>query len=47
MCGFDVIWRGNYFREEPIGRVGKLKNRKAASKVEIKGEMIIGGGDGW
>ena len=19
MCGFDVIWRGNYFRREPIG----------------------------
>ena len=20
MCGFDGIWRGNYFGEEPIGR---------------------------
>ena len=35
MCGFDRIWRGNYFRGEPIGRaevevkVGKLKNGRA------------------
>ena len=26
-------------------RVGKLKNRKAAGKDEVKGEMIKGGGD--
>ena len=44
MYGFDGIWRGNYFRREPIGRtevkvrVGKLKNGKAT------GEMIKGGG---
>ena len=35
MCGFDRIWRGNYFRGEPIGRaevevkVGKLTNGRA------------------
>ena len=51
MCGFDGIWRGNYFRGEPIGiaevevRVGKLKNGKATSKDEITGEMIKGGGN--
>ena len=51
MCGFDGIWRGNYFRGEPIGRaevevrVGKLKNGKAAGKNEITGEMIKDGGD--
>ena len=50
-CGFDGIWRGNYFRVEPIGRVdvevrvGKLKNRKGAGKDEITGEMIKGGND--
>ena len=51
ICGFDGIRRGNYIRGEPIGRaevegrVGKLKNGKAASKDEITGEMIKGGGD--
>ena len=51
MCGFDRIWRGNYFRGEPIGRaevevrVGKLKNGKAASEDEITGETIEAGGD--
>ena len=51
MYGFGGIWRGNYFRGEPIGRaevevrVAKLKNRKAAGKDEIIGEMIRGGGD--
>ena len=50
ICGFDVIRRGNYFGGEPIGRaevevsVGKLKNRKAAGKDEITGEMIKGEG---
>ena len=45
------IWRGNYFGEDPTERaevevrVGKLKNGKAASKDEITGEMIKGGGD--
>ena len=34
MCGFNGIWRSNYFRGEPIEkadvevRVGKLKNGK-------------------
>ena len=51
MCGFDGIWRGNYFGGEPIGkaevevRVGKLKNGKDAGWDEITGEMIQGGGD--
>ena len=51
MCGFGGIQRGNYFRGEPIGRaevevrVAKLKNRKAAGKDEIIGEMIRGGSD--
>ena len=49
-CGFDEIWRGNYLRGEPIGRVevevriGKLKNVKAAGK-KIIGKMIKGGGE--
>ena len=40
MYGFDWMWRGNYFRGEPIGRavvemrVGKLKNGKGAGKDE-------------
>ena len=44
MCGFDGIWRGNYFRGEQIGRtdaevrVCKLINGKAAGKDEITGE---------
>ena len=48
MCGFDGIWRGRYFRGEPIERdevevrVGKLKNRKAAGKDVITGEIITG-----
>ena len=35
ICGFDGIWRGNYFGVVSIGRpevelrVGNLKNRKA------------------
>ena len=51
MCGFNGIWRGNYFRGEAIGRtedevrVGKFKNGKATSKDEITGEMIKGGCD--
>ena len=46
MCGFDGIRRGNYFGGKPIGkaevegRVGKLKNGKAAGKDDITGEMI-------
>ena len=50
MCGFDGIWRGNYFGGEPIGRaevkgrVCKLKNGKAACKDEITGKIIKGGG---
>ena len=51
MCGFDGIWRVNYFRGEPIGRVevevrmGKLKSGKGTIKDEITGEMIKGRGD--
>ena len=51
VCGFDGIWRGNYFRGEPIeraeveARVEELKNGKAAVKDEITGEMIEGGDD--
>ena len=51
MCGFDRIWRGNYFRGEKIGkaeievRVGKLKNGNSAGKDEITGEIIKSGGD--
>ena len=51
MCDFDRIWRGNYFRGEPIGRaelemrMGKLKNGNTAGKDEITREMIKGGGD--
>ena len=51
MCGIDGIRKGNYFGGEPIGssevelRVGKLKNGKTASRDEITGEMIKGGGD--
>ena len=46
MCGFDGIWRENYFGGEPIGRadaeakVLKLKNGKAAGNDAITGEMI-------
>ena len=53
MCGFDGIWRGNTFGEEPIRkvelevRVGKLKNGKATGKDEITGERIKGGGNRW
>ena len=41
----------SYFGGKPIrrteveARVGKLKNRKAAGKDEIIGEMIKGGGN--
>ena len=51
MCGFDGIWRGNYFEGKPIGRaevevrVGKLKDGKAAVKHQITREIIKGGGD--
>ena len=45
MCGFDGIRRGSYYRGEPIGRVSKLENGKAAGKDEITGEMIKGGVD--
>ena len=51
MCGFDGVRRNNYFRGEPIRRteaevrVGKLKNRKAAGKDEVTGEMIKGEGN--
>ena len=50
MCGFDGVQRGNYFGGEAIRRmevevrVVKLKNGKAASKDEVTGEMIKGGG---
>ena len=46
MSGFDGVWRGNYFRGEPIRRtevkirVEKLKNGKAAGKDEVTGEII-------
>ena len=48
MYGFDGIRRGNYVGEEPIRRievkvrVKKLKNRKAAGKDDITGEVING-----
>ena len=51
ICSFDMIGRGNYFGEQPIGRgevkvrVDKFKNGKAAGKDEITGGMIKGGGD--
>ena len=51
ICGFDEVWKGNYFRGEPIRRmevevrVGKLKNGKAASKDEVTGEMMKGRGN--
>ena len=51
MCGFDGVWRGNYFEVRPIRRtevevrVGKLKNGKAASKDEVTREIIKGGGN--
>ena len=51
ICGFDRIWRGNYFGGKPIGRaevevrMGKHKNGKAAGKDEITGEMIKVGDD--
>ena len=50
MCGFDGVWRGNYFGREPIRkteveeRVTKLKNGRAASKDEVAGEMVKSGG---
>ena len=46
MCGFHVIWRGNYIEGKVNGRVeievraGKLKHGKDAGKDEITGEMI-------
>ena len=46
MYGFDGVWRGNYFRGEPISRmefkvrVGELKIGKATGKDEVTGEII-------
>ena len=46
MCGFDGVWRGNYFGGEPIRRpeidvrVGNLKNGKTPGKDKVMGEMI-------
>ena len=40
MCGFDGIWRGNYFGEEPIGeaevevRVGKVRMKRPQVKMK-------------
>ena len=51
MCGFDGVWRSNYFGGEPAkrteveARVGKFKNGKAVGKDEVAGEMIKGGGN--
>ena len=48
VCDFNGVQRGNYIGEEPIKRtevkvkVGKFKNRKAAGKDEVTGEMIKG-----
>ena len=50
MCGFDGIWRGNYFGEEPIRRtevdvrLGKLMNGKVGGnrKDDIGRVNIIG-----
>ena len=47
----ERVRKGNYFGGEPIRRteieviVGKLKNGKTASKDEVTGEMINGGGN--
>ena len=41
MCGFEGVWKGNYFGGEAIRRtevevrVGKLENGKAAGKDEV------------
>ena len=46
MCGFDGIWRGNYFGGESIRRtevdvrLRKLMNGKVAGKDEVIGKMI-------
>ena len=49
MCGFDMVWGGNYFGGELNGRtevrVGKLKNGKAVGENEVRGELIKGGLD--
>ena len=50
MYGFDGIQRGNYFRGEPIRKAevkvrGELRNMKVASKDEVTGEMVTGGGE--
>ena len=51
MCGFDGVKRGIYLGGDPIRRtdvevrLGKLKNGKVASKDEVTGEMVKGGGD--
>ena len=51
MCYFDVVRRDDYSGEYSNGRtevevrLGKLKNKKAAGKDEITGEMMKGGGD--
>ena len=56
MCEFDGVQRSNNFGRDPVRetevevRVKKLKNGKAASKDQFKGEMIRCGGDmvvGW
>ena len=44
MCSFNTVWRGNYYRGDPIRRtevevrVGKLKNEKVACKDEVTGD---------
>ena len=46
MCRFDGARRGNYFGGEPIRRaevelrVRKIKNRKAAGKDDVAGEIV-------
>ena len=51
LAGSDGARRGNYFRGEPIRRtevevrVGKLKNGEAASKDDVRGEIIKRGAD--
>ena len=51
MCDFDGVLRGNYFRGEPIKRIGvkvrmgELKNGKPSGKDKVTGKMIKGGGE--
>ena len=48
-CGFNEVWRVNYFRGVLIRgievevRMGKLKNRTVAGEDEVTGEIIKGG----